>query len=61
MACGTPVVASRRGSMPEIVSNARTGFLVDNAEEAVVAVNRAGVLDRHAVREEAVTRLAATG
>ena len=28
--------------MPEIVSNARTGFLVDNVEEAVLAVNRAG-------------------
>ncbi len=56
MACGTPVVASRRGSMPEIVSNARTGFLVDNVDEAVLAVNRAAVLDRHAVREEAVTR-----
>jgi glycosyltransferase involved in cell wall biosynthesis len=56
MACGTPVVASRRGSMPEIVSDARTGFLVDNVDEAVLAVNRTAVLDRHAVREEAVTR-----
>ncbi len=56
MACGTPVVASRRGSMPELVDNARTGFLVDNIEEAVLAVNRAAILDRHAIREEAVTR-----
>jgi glycosyltransferase involved in cell wall biosynthesis len=56
MACGTPVIASRRGSMPEIVSNGRTGFLVDNVEEAVLAVNRAAALDRHAVRQEAVTR-----
>ena len=56
MACGTPVVASRRGSMPELVDNARTGFLVDNVEEAVLAVNRAATLDRRTVREEAVTR-----
>jgi glycosyltransferase involved in cell wall biosynthesis len=56
MACGTPVVASRRGSMPELVDNARTGFLVDDVEDAVLAVNRAAILDRHAIRAEAVTR-----
>lgn len=56
MACGTPVVASRRGSMPELVDNGRTGFLVDNVEEAVLAVDRVATLDRHAVREKAVTR-----
>jgi glycosyltransferase involved in cell wall biosynthesis len=56
MACGTPVVASRRGSMPELVDNARTGFLVDNVEEAALAVRRAAILDRNAIREEAITR-----
>jgi glycosyltransferase involved in cell wall biosynthesis len=56
MACGTPVVASRRGSMPELVDHARTGYLVDNVEEAVLAVKRAAILDRHAVRGEAVMR-----
>ncbi len=56
MACGTPVVASRRGSMPELVDDARTGFLVGNVDEAVVAVDRAANLDRRTVREEAVTR-----
>ncbi len=56
MACGTPVVASRRGSMPELVDHARTGYLVDNVEEAVLAVKKAAILDRRAVREEAVTR-----
>ena len=56
MACGTPVVASRRGSMPELVDDGRTGFLVDNVEEAVLAVNRAAILDRHAIRDDAVTR-----
>jgi glycosyltransferase involved in cell wall biosynthesis len=56
MACGTPVIASRRGSMPEIVANGRTGFLVDDVEEAVLAVNRTATLDRHAVRAEAQAR-----
>jgi glycosyltransferase involved in cell wall biosynthesis len=56
MACGTPVVASRRGSMPELVDNDRTGFLVVDVEDAVNAVNRAAILDRHAIRAEAVTR-----
>ena len=56
MACGTPVVASRRGSMPELVDNARTGFLVDDVEDAVLAVKRAAILDRRAIRAQAVTR-----
>jgi glycosyltransferase involved in cell wall biosynthesis len=56
MACGTPVIASRRGSMPELVDNARTGFLVDNAADAVLAVDRVATLDRRVVREEAVAR-----
>ena len=56
MACGTPVVASRRGSMPELIDDTRTGFLVDDADEAVLAVSRVATLDRSVVREEAVAR-----
>ncbi len=56
MACGTPVVATRRGSMPELVDNGRTGFLIDSVAEAVLAANRAATLDRHVVRQEAVAR-----
>lgn len=56
MACGTPVVASRRGSMPELIDDARTGFLVDDVDEAVLAVSRAAAIDRCAVRQEAVAR-----
>ncbi|MDA8095214.1 MAG: glycosyltransferase family 4 protein [Betaproteobacteria bacterium] len=49
-ACGTPVVAFRRGSIPEIIENGVSGFVVDNAEEAVVAVEQASSLDRRACR-----------
>ena len=40
MACGTPVIAFSRGSMPELVRHGENGFLVQNLEEAVGAVNR---------------------
>ena len=56
MACGTPVVASRRGSMPELIDDTRTGFLVDNLDGAVLAVSRVATLDRSVVRQEAVAR-----
>ena len=50
MACGTPVVASARGSMPEIVRDGESGFLVGGLDEAVAAVGRVEGLDRAAVR-----------
>jgi glycosyltransferase involved in cell wall biosynthesis len=50
MACGTPVVARRRGSMPEIVRHGENGFLVDTVAEAVAAVQASKALDRSAVR-----------
>ncbi len=50
MACGTPVVAFRRGSMPEVIADGRTGFLVSSIEEAVGALDRIGELDRSACR-----------
>ena len=56
MACGTPVVAFRRGSMPELVDDGRTGFLVDDVEEAAGALRRVGDLDRAAIRKIAVER-----
>ena len=48
MACGTPVVAYRRGSMPEIIDEGVTGFLVDDVDGAVDRVDRAAALDRTA-------------
>ena len=56
MACGTPVIATRRGSMPEIVDEGVTGFLVDSVTEAIAAVPAAAELDRRTVRATAERR-----
>jgi len=56
MACGTPVLAFRRGSMPELIDDGCTGFLVDDVEEAAGAVDGVGGLDRAAIRDVAVKR-----
>ena len=56
MACGTPVIAFNRGSMPELIDHGVTGFLVDTVEEAVEAVARVGELDRAACRRSVVER-----
>jgi glycosyltransferase involved in cell wall biosynthesis len=56
MACGTPAIAFNKGSMPEIIDDGKTGFLVSNTDEAVFAVKQAGSIDRRACREEAEKR-----
>ena len=56
MACGTPVIASRRGSMPELVDNFRTGILVDSIGDAVHAVTQVVTLNRTDIRRQAVAR-----
>jgi glycosyltransferase involved in cell wall biosynthesis len=50
MACGTPVIAYRSGSVPEIIEDGVTGFIVENEEDAVRAVNDLWRLDRRKVR-----------
>lgn len=46
MLCGTPVIAFNRGSMPELIKDGETGFLVSNTEEAVTAVTRLKEISR---------------
>ncbi|MBC7986113.1 MAG: glycosyltransferase family 4 protein [Sphingomonadaceae bacterium] len=56
MACGTPVIAISRGSMPELIDHGVTGFLVSDVDEAVEAVGRIGELDRAACRAAVAER-----
>jgi len=50
MACGTPVIAFRAGSVPEVIDEGVTGFIVSNEAEAVAATRRLHQLDRATVR-----------
>ena len=63
MACGTPVVAMRQGSVPEVVDDGVTGFVVDDFEGFVAAVGRVGEIDpavcRRAVERFTVERMVA--
>jgi glycosyltransferase involved in cell wall biosynthesis len=52
LACGTPVIAWRRGSAPEVVSDGTTGFVVDDVEQAVDAVGCVADLSRRTCRDE---------
>lgn len=59
MACGTPVLAFRCGSVPEIVENGITGATVDSIEEAIAALPGVIALDREAVRQRFEQRFSA--
>jgi len=50
LACGTPVIACRRGSVPEVIEHGRTGFIADTFDDLVAAVRRVDRLDRAACR-----------
>ena len=56
MATGTPVIARRAGALIETVIHGETGFIVDDVDEAVLAVERVGELDRTRIREDALAR-----
>ncbi len=58
-ACGTPVVAFRRGALPEVIVDGTTGFLVEPGDDqaAAEAVSRASALSRRACREHAEGQL----
>ena len=56
MASGTPVIAYRRGSMPELISEGQTGLIVDDIDAAIQAVGCVNALDRGVVRNSVVER-----
>jgi glycosyltransferase involved in cell wall biosynthesis len=56
LACGTPVIAWRRGSVPEVVEDGVTGYVVESIEEALAAVGRVDRLSRARCREAFETR-----
>jgi len=51
MACGTPVIAFRHGSVPEVIADGETGFICEDVAEAVRAVDRVGLIDRRRCRQ----------
>ena len=59
-ACGTPLIATRRGALPEIIREGRTGFVVDSTDEAVEATKKLGTLSPADCRENATTRFSTT-
>jgi glycosyltransferase involved in cell wall biosynthesis len=56
MACGTPVIAYNRGSMPELIEDGVNGFLVDDLDGAIAAIERIGEIDRAACRRTVAER-----
>src|SRR5512134_2541933 len=59
MSCGTPVIAYHAGSVPEVVDEGVTGFIVSDESEAVAAIEKASALDRAAVRRRFEERFSA--
>jgi glycosyltransferase involved in cell wall biosynthesis len=59
MACGTPVIAWRNGSVPEVVADGQTGFVVSSVQELAAAVDRVGELDPGAMRARVEGRFSA--
>jgi glycosyltransferase involved in cell wall biosynthesis len=56
MALGTPVIAIAMGSTPEVIENGKTGFLGNNVDECIHALDRIGEIDRVACREHVVAK-----
>lgn len=56
ISCGTPVIAFRRGSVPEVIQDGVNGFVVDNVEEMVGAARRINSIDRQEVRNIALKK-----
>jgi len=56
MSCGTPVIAYRNGSVPEIITDGVSGYIVEDQEQAICAVQRVAELDRLRCRQEFIER-----
>ena len=59
MACGTPVIAFNRGSVPEIIEHGVTGFIVENEDQAIAAVSKLERLSRSTIRQRFERRFTA--
>ena len=59
MACGTPVIAFNRGSVPEVIEDGVTGFIVEDEASAIAAVANLGMLDRRLIRQRFEERFTA--
>jgi glycosyltransferase involved in cell wall biosynthesis len=60
MACGTPTIAFNCGSVPEVMQEGLTGFIVDNMDQAVAAVKKIDTVERTACRNVFEKRFTAT-
>src|ERR1051325_2062040 len=60
MACGTPIIAYDRGSVPEVMENGITGFIVQDVDDAAKAVDRVSSLSRSRCRDVFERRFAAS-
>jgi glycosyltransferase involved in cell wall biosynthesis len=60
MACGTPVIAFDRGSMPEIIRDGETGYIVEDIEGAINAVATVGTIERSVCRADVERRFTST-
>jgi len=56
MACGTPVIGFKRGSVPEVITEGKNGFIVENKEAMILALQKITTIDRAACREFAFSK-----
>jgi glycosyltransferase involved in cell wall biosynthesis len=60
MACGTPVIATRRGAVPEVIADGVSGIIVDDYHDMPTALLKADQLDRHKIRRHVEEHFSAT-
>ena len=59
-ACGTPVIAFNRGSVPEVIVDGKTGFIVDNSAEMILSIAKLNKIKRKECREHVVKNFSRT-